>query len=70
MNKHLTWRHLKALYQLYTFNRTDAKITDNNYVANVLIAQKKLLKSKSGNIKIMEAAPKFKNFYEIFLFFF
>jgi hypothetical protein len=64
MNRHLTWRHLKALHQLYTLNRTDAKITDNSYIANVLIAQKKLLKPKSGNIKIIEATPRFKDFYE------
>lgn len=64
MNRNLTWRHLKALHQLYTVNRTDAKFADNSYVANVLIAQKKLLKPKSGNIKITEAVSKFKSFYE------
>lgn len=64
MNRNLTWRHLKALHQLYTVNRTDAKIADNSYIANVLIAQKKLLKPKSGNVKITEAASKFKSFYE------
>ncbi len=64
MKKALTWRHLKALNQLYVNNRTDAKITDNGYIANVLMSQKRLLKFKSGNNKILEAAPKYFVFYE------
>lgn len=64
MKKALTWRHLKALNQLYVDKRTDAKITDNGYIANVLMAQKRLLKFKSGNNKILEAAPKYFTFYE------
>lgn len=64
MKRALTWRHLKALNQLYVDKRTDAKITDNGYVANVLMAQKRLLKFKSGNNKILEAAPKYAAFYE------
>ena len=64
MKRALTWRHLKALNQLYVDKRTDAKITDNGYIANVLIAQKRLLKFKSGNNKILEAVPKYFTFYE------
>ncbi len=64
MKTALTWRHLKALNQLYVDKRTDAKITDNGYIANVLMAQKRLIKFKSGNNKILEAAPKYAAFYE------
>lgn len=64
MKRALTWRHLKGLNQLYVDKRTDAKITDNGYIANVLMAQKRLLKFKSGNNKILEAAPKYAAFYE------
>jgi len=64
MKRALTWRHLKALNQLYVDKRTDAKITDNGYIANVLMVQKKLLKFKSGNNKILEVAPKYAAFYE------
>lgn len=64
MKKELTWRHLKALNQLYTDKRTDAKITDNGYIANVLMTQKRLLKFKSGNNKILETTPKYFAFYE------
>ena len=64
MKTALTWRHLKALNQLYVDKRTDAKITDNGYIANVLIVQKRLLKFKSGNNKILEVVPKYTAFYE------
>ncbi len=64
MKRGLTWRHLKALNQLYVDKRSDAKITDNGYIVNVLMTQKKLLKFKSGNNKILEAAPKYVAFYD------
>lgn len=64
MKRALTWRHLKALNQLYVDKRTDAKITDNGYIANVLMTQKRLLKFKSGNNKILEATSKYFAFYE------
>lgn len=64
MKRALTWRHLKALNQLYVDKRTDAKIADNGYIANVLMTQKRLLKFKSGNNKILETAPKYAAFYE------
>jgi len=64
MKRALTWRHLKALNQLYVDKRTDAKITDNGYIANVLMTQKRLLTFKTGNNKILEAAPKYFAFYE------
>ena len=64
MKTALTWRHLKALNQLYVDKRTTAKITDNGYITNVLMTQKKLLKFRSGNDKILEATPKYFAFYE------
>ena len=63
-NKNLTWRHLKGLNQLYVFKRTGSKITDNSYIKNVLLEQKKLIKYKSGNINILEANPAFEAFYQ------
>ncbi|KEO73672.1 toprim domain-containing protein [Anditalea andensis] len=63
-NRKLTWRHLKALHQLYVSKRTEAKITDNAYIENVLMVQKKIIKYKAGNIKILEANPGFTAFYQ------
>lgn len=63
-NRKLTWRHLKGLHQLYTAKRTEAKITDNAYIKNVLMEQKRLIKYKSGNIKILEATAGFTAFYQ------
>lgn len=64
MRPGLTWRHLKGLNQLYTAGRTAARITDNGYIKNVLMAQKKLIRHKSGNLKILESTNGFKAFYE------
>lgn len=63
-NRKLTWRHLKALHQLYIDKRTKAKITDNAYIKNVLIGQKRLITYKSGNINILEANTSFETFYQ------
>lgn len=63
-NRQLTWRHLKALNQLYRGGHTDARIIDNPYIKHVLIDQKKYLRYKIGNIKILEAAMGFSGFYE------
>ena len=63
-NRALTWPYLKALNQLYVSGRTEAKIMTNGYIANVVMKQKKLIKYKSGNIKILEAASAFSTFYE------
>lgn len=63
-NKNLTWRHLKGLNQLYVLKRTGSRITDNSYVKNVLLEQKKLIKYKSGNLNILEATSSFEAFYK------
>jgi len=63
-NQNLIWRHYKALNELYTKGRTLAKISTNPYINAILIRQKKLIKPKVGNIKILEAQPAFKAFYE------
>ncbi|HEX8516874.1 MAG TPA: hypothetical protein VF868_11785 [Bacteroidia bacterium] len=62
--RELTWRHLKALNQLYISGRTEAKIADNGYIKNVLMGEKKLIKYKSGNIKILESGKTYKTFYQ------
>lgn len=67
INRKLTWRHLKALHQLYISKRTEAKITDNAYIKNVLLVEKKLIKYKSGNLKILEATVGFATFYQQYL---
>jgi len=63
-NRKLIWRHLKGLNQLYLAGRTEAKIIDNGYIKNVLMAQKKLIRHKSGNLKVLEATTAYKSFYE------
>lgn len=64
MTQHLTWRHLKALHQLFTNSRTEAKILDNTYIANVLFSQKRLIRYKSGNQKILETSRAYREFYQ------
>lgn len=63
-NLKLNWRHLKALHQLYVYKKTEAKILDNGYIKNVLMAQKKLIKYKTGNLKILESSPAYTSFYK------
>lgn len=63
-NRKLTWRHLKALNQLFVSKRTEAKILDNGYIKNVLMEQKKLIKYKSDNLKILEANSGYSLFYQ------
>lgn len=63
-NRALTWPYLKALNQLYVSGRTEAKIMTNGYISNVLMEQKRLIKYKSGNIKILEATSAYPTFYE------
>lgn len=64
MRTELTWRHLKGLNQLYIAGRTAARISDNAYIKNVLMEQKKLIRHKSGNLNILESTNGFKIFYE------
>lgn len=63
-NRQLTWRHLKALDELYRLGYSGARIIDNPYIKSVLFDQKKILRHKSGNLKVLEATDSFKQFYE------
>lgn len=63
-SKALTWRHLKGLNQLYQERKTPARITDNAFIKNFLMGQKGIIRHKKGNIKILEAAPAYADFYE------
>lgn len=48
MRTELIWHHLKELNQSYITGKTESKITNNRYIKNVLIAEKKLIKHKLG----------------------
>lgn len=62
--KDLEWRHLKGLYQIYTIGQTRLRITKNQYVNQILIKQKRLLKLKSGNHDILEKTDGFDQYFE------
>jgi hypothetical protein len=62
-NRLLTWRHLKALNQLYIDGFTKARIQGNAYVM-YLMNSKKVITYKDGNHNIIVARPIYKSFYE------
>jgi len=62
--KQLDWRYLKALHELYTQKSTDAKITGNDYIKNILMDQRKLIHYKSDNKKILVADLAYPLFYQ------
>lgn len=61
-NKELTWRHLKALNDLYKDGWTKAKIADHPYVKHLI--SKKILAFKVGNHNILQAKPSYSSLYE------
>lgn len=62
-NKKLTWRHLKALNDLYESGKTEAKILDNAFIRN-LLKNKRLMGFKLGSERIIQAFPGFSAYYE------
>jgi hypothetical protein len=62
-NRELTWRHFKALYEIYQNGFTRAKIKENSYI-KYLFSQKKILGFREGNHAIIESRSSFKSFYE------
>lgn len=63
-NQGLIWRHYRALNELYLKGQSSAKISANPFIAAVLIRQKKLLRFRMGNLKIIEAQRGYKEYYE------
>jgi len=68
MDKKLTWRELKALYQLYSTGKSKAKIKTHPYVKNVLIKQKGFFEEQFGRKDTLVVSEnnkiKFKQFYK------
>ena len=64
MKKNVEWKYLIGLNQLYEKGRTHLRIENNNFIKQVLIKQKKLIKPKMGNPKILEAKYGYKEYYE------
>ena len=64
MKKNVEWKYLIGLNQLYEKGRTHLRIENNSFIKQVLIKQKKLIKSKMGNPKILEAKYGYKEYYE------
>ena len=60
----IEWKHLKGLHQLYLSKQTRLKITNNDFINQVIFKQKKLIKYKVGNHSIIEASARFNNYYE------
>ncbi|MEP1033638.1 hypothetical protein [Ekhidna sp.] len=63
-NRKLSWRHLKALHELFTKGVTKSKIRGHSYI-EYLIRTKGLIKPKIGNLNILEAQRGFAAFYEL-----
>jgi hypothetical protein len=62
-NRKLTWRHLKALHDLYQQQKTSARILDNAYIRS-LRREKRLIGWKPGNDKILLAHTGYKEYYQ------
>ncbi|BDU25213.1 hypothetical protein [Flavobacterium sp. GSB-24] len=62
--KKMEWKYLKGLYQLYTLKQTKLKIINSDFINQVILKQKKLIKYKVGNHNIIEASPRFKEYFE------
>ena len=60
----LSWRHLKALYNLYTEGKTYAKIVGNAFISQYLMKSRRLIRFRYGNHNILEAQAGYKSFYE------
>jgi 5S rRNA maturation endonuclease (ribonuclease M5) len=60
----IEWKHLKGLHQLYKSKQTRLKITNNDFINQVILKQRKLIKYKVGNHSIIEASARFNNYYE------
>lgn len=63
--KKIEWKYLVGLHQLYTHKKTKLKILNNDYINLILFKQKKLINFKSGNHSIIEANPRFAEFYKL-----
>lgn len=62
--KKIEWKYLKGLHQLYKLKQTRLKITNNDFISQVILKQKKLIKYKVGNHSIIEASLRFNDYYE------
>ena len=60
----IEWKYLKGLHQLYKLKQTRLKITNNDFINQVILKQKKLIKFKVGNHSIIEASSRFNDYYE------
>ncbi|EAQ50475.1 MULTISPECIES: hypothetical protein [Flavobacteriaceae] len=64
MKKNVEWKYLIGLNQLYEKGRTNLRIENNSFIKQVLMRQKKLIKPKMGNPKILEAKYGYKDYYK------
>lgn len=64
MKKNIEWKYLIGLDQLYRNGKTNLKIGNNGFISQILMKQKKLIKPKMGNPKVLEAKYGFKEYYE------
>ena len=62
MTKNLSWRELKALFELYTEGSTTAKIQNHPYIV-FLKEDKKILDNKLGNKKILIKTDGYDDYY-------
>jgi len=62
-NRKLTWRHIKALNELYMKGKTRSKIRGHQYI-DYLIHRKKFIKPQTGNLNVLEAQKDYASFFE------
>ncbi len=62
--RNLEWKYLIGLNQLYENGRTTLRISNNNFISQVLIKQKRLIRPKMGYPNILEAKFDFKEYYK------
>ncbi len=62
-NRKLTWRHLKALNELYVKGKTKSKLRGHDYIEH-LINRKKYIRPQAGNLKILEAQDDYYPFFK------
>jgi hypothetical protein len=63
LNRNLNWANFRALEELYQVGHTKAKILNNPFL-RTLKDSKRIIRFRTGNTNIIEAAPTYKKFYE------
>lgn len=64
MRDDIEWRYLKGLYKLYKVGSVRNKLMSSPFIKNVLYKRLRLVGYKKGNMDIIVASPRFRNYFE------